>query len=144
MISARSASCCQASPYAIASETPSSEAPGAIASTIVPSSGVTNQDARVVSRDPGANGLSGPASALAVTSAFHRVRPSATRSLARRSDRHVVDLHHFVAVMVDDLDGDLARVGPRERPARRRVQARPRGLVDLGPERLLQRLVGLL
>ena len=42
-------------------------------------------------------------------------------------------LQHLVAVMVDDLHGELARFGLVERPAHRAVQTAPRGFVDLRP-----------
>ena len=38
-------------------------------------------------------------------------------------------LKHLVAVVVDDLHGDLAGCGPVERPARSAVEAAPRGFV---------------
>ncbi len=41
--------------------------------------------------------------------------------------------------MVDDLDGDLARSRAIKGLAGRRIERRPRGLVDLGPERSLAR-----
>ena len=43
------------------------------------------------------------------------------------------DLQHLVAVMVDDLHGELARFGLGERLAHRVVQTAPRGFVDLRP-----------
>src|SRR3990172_4200374 len=57
--------------------------------------------------------------------------------------RHLVHLQHFVAVVVDHLDGDLPRLRHVERERARRVQSRPRRLVHLGAEGPLEALVGL-
>ena len=54
-----------------------------------------------------------------------------------------VGLQDFVAVMVDDLDGDRASGGWVERTAARAVEGRPCLLVDLRVERLPQTLVGV-
>lgn len=47
---------------------------------------------------------------------------------------YLVHLHHFVAVVVYDLDGDLARLRFGKWAALGRIQIRPCGLVDLGPQ----------
>src|SRR5439155_9145172 len=48
--------------------------------------------------------------------------------------RHGVHLQDLVAVVVDDLDGDLALRRRLEWDALRRVQLRPLGFVDLGAQ----------
>jgi hypothetical protein len=63
-------------------------------------------------------------------------------TLAGRRRRHRVDLRHLVAEVVDDLHRDLARPRRVERLARGAVELRPLPLVDLGPQRLPQLLVG--
>jgi hypothetical protein len=55
-----------------------------------------------------------------------------------------VDLQHFVAVVVDHLDGDLALLRRGEGDAPGRVELDPFRLVDLRPQRPLQLLVRLL
>ena len=52
-------------------------------------------------------------------------------------------LHHLVAEVVDDLDGDAAGGGLGERARGVAVEARPRFLIDLGPQRRFQRFVGV-
>jgi hypothetical protein len=52
-------------------------------------------------------------------------------------------LHHFVAVVVDDLDGDLAGVGFGERAADGLVERGPGVLVDVGLQRPLANAVEL-
>ena len=49
----------------------------------------------------------------------------------------LVDLQHLVAIVVDDLHGDLAGLGRIERVAASCVKGSPRGFVDLGAEGLL-------
>ncbi len=46
----------------------------------------------------------------------------------------LVDLQHFIPIVVDDLDGDLGRLGRLEGVALGAVEGRPLGLVDLGPQ----------
>src|SRR6266540_69065 len=57
---------------------------------------------------------------------------------------HGVDLQDLVAIVVDDLHGDLALLRRVEGDAPGSVQLRLFRLVDLGPQHALQLLVGLL
>jgi hypothetical protein len=57
---------------------------------------------------------------------------------------HRVHLQHLVAIVVDDLHRDLAGFRRVERDARRPVQLRPLGLVDLSPQCFLELLVWLI
>ena len=56
---------------------------------------------------------------------------------------HREHLHHLVAEVVDDFDGDAAGFRFGEGSGGVAVEARPGFLVDFGPERRLQRLVGV-
>src|SRR5262245_50857981 len=70
-----------------------------------------------------------------------RVSIHALRFLAGLASQ-VAHLQHFVAEVVDDLHGDLARLRQVERLTRRAIELRPPPLVDLCSQRLLQLLVG--
>ena len=64
---------------------------------------------------------------------------------ARLHDRpssHPEHLHHLVAEVVDDLDGDAARLRAVERTRDVAVERLPRVSVDLGFQRRLERLEG--
>ena len=52
-------------------------------------------------------------------------------------------LQHFIAVVVDHLDGDSTSFRRIKRAAGGRVQFRPGRLVNLGPERPLELVVGI-
>ena len=58
-----------------------------------------------------------------------------------RRSLHPEYLHHLVAEVVDDLDGDAARFGLGEGARGVAVEARPGLLVDLGLRRGLECLV---
>src|ERR1019366_7297913 len=55
----------------------------------------------------------------------------------------IVNLQHFIPVVIDDLDRDLPRLRRCERPTRRRVERRRRVFVDLGSQRAFQLVVWL-
>jgi len=65
------------------------------------------------------------------------------RASNESSASHSIHLHHFIAVMVDDLDRNLADLGFVERITLGRVERRPRGFVNLGAERTSEFFVWL-
>src|SRR5687767_3230701 len=55
----------------------------------------------------------------------------------------LVDLHHLVAVVVDDLDRYLSGLRSWKGPTRRRVELRPRCLVDVCTQGAAELRVGV-
>ena len=53
------------------------------------------------------------------------------RASNESSASHSIHLHHFIAVMLDDLDCNLTGLGFVERITLGRVERRPRGFVNL-------------
>src|SRR5713226_1136861 len=75
-----------------------------------------------------------------------QVSPDARANCKCREFRHTVgsyleDLHHFIAEMVDDLDGDATRLWLVEGAGRIAMQSRPCLFVDLSLQCCLERFV---
>jgi hypothetical protein len=71
----------------------------------------------------------------------HPHKPKGLSSAARATDRvHLQHLHHLIAVVIDHLHSDLARLRGGKGSARRPIEAPPRLLVDVCARCPLQRI----
>src|SRR6266516_2514650 len=67
--------------------------------------------------------------------------PDTERNKSRRCALNFIDLQDFIAIVIDDFDGDLARLRFVESAADSRVKALPGSFVYLSPQGALQFLV---
>jgi hypothetical protein len=70
--------------------------------------------------------------------------PLAEKSSTKNVRLYVVYFHYFVAVVIDDFDGNLAAVRAREGTADGAVEAVPRRFVDFDAQRALQLFIRLI